>query len=248
MAWPLYCGIGVVLAMLLVVWFTGFRVTAVLLTLCFALVFIYLRHFGIWTKIMDLSWSLANTESRESLEQPEQQPTAAAKYVSEGSSASRQRRKRSESTIKQTAARRNLEKQEQMKEEDEQEEAQTKHQRLMSVSYKQQKQGKQPQKQSASRLMAPATSGTFGSGLEKQHLSAYTTVVRSASALNESNQNILKDKNRRSLPSQAGLAAQNARTRGVVLPEPPSARKNLLTTMVRKRRRPRQSMYLVPVA
>ena len=240
MAWPLYCGIGVVLAMLLVVWFTGFRVTAVLLTLCFALVFIYLRHFGIWTKIMDLSTSLANTGSRESLEQPEQQPTAAAKYVSEGSSASRQRRKRSEATIKQTAARRNLEKQEKMKEE---ESAQKKHQRLMSVSYEQQQ-----QKQSASRLMAPATAGTFGSGLEKQHLSAYSTVVRSASALNESNLNILKDKNRRSLPSQAGLAAQNARTRGVVLPEPPSARKNLLTTMVRKRRRPRQSMYLVPVA
>jgi hypothetical protein len=123
-------------------------------------------------------------------------------------------------------------------------------QRMLSVSYEKkekQKETSSPQKQAASRLLAAATTGTFGSGINKQHLSAYSTVVQSASALNESNRNIQTDKNRRTLPSQAGLAAQNARTRGVVLPEPPSARKNLLTTMVRNRRRPRRSMYLVPL-
>lgn len=134
MAWPVYCGIGVVLAMLLVVWVTGFRVTAVLLALCFALVFIYLRHFGIWTKIMDWSTSLTQTAGYEEPQvekEQQQEPTATAKYVSEPSSATPQRPK----TKTRKATRRDHRQQQQQQDKEETKAGDENH-RLMSVSSK----------------------------------------------------------------------------------------------------------------
>lgn len=256
MSWPVSCAIGVVFAMLVIVWIAGFRVAAVVLALCFAGVYMYLHYSGMWSKIWDLSTALSTAapstatpstglehDQSVSLASTVQIEEAASNEpVHDASELSSARTKRQKRQLKATH-----QKTQTFTKQETQQEMQ---QRMLSVSYEKkekQKQTSSPQKQAASRLLAAATTGTFGSGIKKQHLSAYSTVVQSASALNESNRNIQTDKNRRTLPSQAGLAAQNARTRGVVLPEPPSARKNLLTTMVRNRRRPRRSMYLVPL-
>ena len=72
---------------------------------------------------------------------------------------------------------------------------------------------------------------------------AYSTLVRDAAASKEE----IKYAGLKHQPTTSALAARNARSRGVVFPEPASARKNFIKFMVKSRTRQRQSQYLVPI-